>query len=114
MGAVPQSRKIIGINLYRGRRFDTSQQQSAQPLAILIPSNQFPNVLAAGAIPSLTHLIVDEGLEGVRQGNIHRAHGHIVGCLAKFGENGKPQRIRRPGHRPITEFRKEGWSDLQP
>ena len=55
-------------------------------LPILILADQLAHVLAAGALAPLAYLFIHERLKGVGQGNVHRAHGVSLGCLAKFGK----------------------------
>ncbi len=61
-------------------------------LAILILADQFAYMLATGTLTALRNLLVDESLECIGQGNIHRAHGAIVGRLAKVGKAGSLSR----------------------
>ena len=44
-------------------------------LSVMFLANQFAHVFAAGAVPTLPDLLIDEGLERVGQGNVHGAHG---------------------------------------
>ena len=53
---------------------------------ILILANQFPHVLAAGAVAALRNLIVDKRFERIGQGDIHGAHGPRLDDLANFGK----------------------------
>jgi hypothetical protein len=55
-----------------GRSVLYSQRQ-----AILVLSDKFANVLAAGAVALLIDLLVDEVLERVGQGNAHCGHGEV-------------------------------------
>lgn len=57
-------------------------------LAILIPADQFAHIFAAGAVTALIDLLIHEGLERIRQGDVHRAHELRLDSLAKFGEKG--------------------------
>ncbi len=46
-------------------------------LPILILANQFPHIFAAGAVATLIHLVIDKGLQGVGQGDVHGAHDFV-------------------------------------
>lgn len=49
------------------------KKPATQLPTILILADQLADILAAGAVATLPDLFVDEGLHGVRQGNVHGA-----------------------------------------
>jgi hypothetical protein len=53
---------------------------------VLVFADQFSNVLAAGAKPTLADLLINERLECFGEGNVHRAHAASLDILAKFGK----------------------------
>ncbi len=74
----------IGRGCRSGRR--AREQESTQLQAILILADQFTHVLAARAVAALIDLLIDEGLERVREGDVHCTHGSRSVGLAKFGK----------------------------
>jgi hypothetical protein len=54
-------------------------------LLVVVLANQLSHVFAAGAVPTLPDLLIDEGLECVGQGDVHGAHGASLASLAKIG-----------------------------
>ncbi|KAG1250708.1 hypothetical protein G6F65_018633 [Rhizopus arrhizus] len=87
-GESSQVGKIGGVGGYalRGRRAGNHQPPQLEPILIL--ANQFPDVLAAGAVATFRDLFVNERFQRVRKGDIHGAHSHSLGGLPKFGKMG--------------------------
>jgi hypothetical protein len=92
--APTQRVEVGGIDRRGGCRGGAGQHQAAQLLAVLFAADQLAHVLAAGAVAALLHLLVDEGLQSARQGDVHRAHGASASSLANLGEHraGDPPR----------------------
>ena len=51
---------------------------------IRVFADQLTHVLTAGAVPALGDLFVHEGFERIRQGDVHGAHGVILGSVGKI------------------------------
>jgi len=75
----------------------------AQVLAVLLAADQLAHVLAAGAKAALADLLVDEGLERIRQGDVHGGHGGSLMCLPNFGKARKS--LHNLLHRRHLRFR---------
>lgn len=72
-----QGFEIVTLHSSARRRLSTGQQQATQMLPILILANQLTHIFTAGAVAALADLIIDKGLESVRQGDVHGAHGFV-------------------------------------
>lgn len=48
--------------------------------------DQLAHVLTARAIAALANLFIRKGLQGIGQGNVHRAHAKKLDALAKLGK----------------------------
>lgn len=81
-----QRREIGSIGRSRHRRFRTGQEDISQVQPIPVVADQFPHIFAAGAVAALIDLLVDKGLERIRQGDVYRAHGARLEYLEKFGQ----------------------------
>jgi hypothetical protein len=73
-GAVAQRVEIGGVNRGGRRRRRAIQQQGAQALAILVPADQVADIFAGRPETASGHPFIDEGLEGVGEGYVHRGH----------------------------------------
>jgi len=93
--------RVAGISRRTRCRSPACHQHVAQVRSILVPADELAHVLAAGAVAALSDLLIDEGLQCVRQGDVHRAHGVNVGRLASFGSirAGSPAQIWEAGGR---------------
>jgi len=69
-----------------GGRLRPVQQQAAQTLTLPVAADQFAHIFAGIAISARGDLPVDPVAQLVGKGNIHRAHGAIMGVLAIFGK----------------------------
>lgn len=56
-------------------------------LPVLIFTDKFPHIFAAGAVSPLLHLFINEIFQRVRQGDIHGGHRASLVPLANFGKN---------------------------
>jgi hypothetical protein len=66
--------------------FCACDQELLQLQPTLILSDEFANVITARAVAALFDLLVDEILEGVRQGDVHCGHGEVLLCPLRIGK----------------------------
>ena len=62
------------------------QEQRPEVLAVPLAPDQIAQVLAGAAEAAGGDLLVHEGLQAFREGDVHRGHGETVGAMAKFGK----------------------------
>lgn len=84
--ALAQTFKVIGIHRSRWCRCNAIQQKPPQMLAILVPSDQFTDILATGTKAARRHLLVNKGTQCVWKRDIHSTHVANLARLAKFGK----------------------------
>ena len=72
------------------------QQELSQLQAISLFTYELADIFAAGAVAALLDLLVDEVLERVRQGDVHRGHAGIIKAVGKFWQT-RPAALERTG-----------------
>ncbi len=55
-------------------------------LAVPVFSDEFANVLTRRPMAPSGDLLIDEGLERFRKGDVHRAHDLMLAAMAKIGK----------------------------
>ena len=65
------------------RRLRAVEQQSTESLYVLILANQIADLFAAGAVPTLGNLRIDESFQRFGQRNVHGAHARQTSRLGK-------------------------------
>src|SRR4029434_564373 len=73
--ALAQAVEPLIVHQPDDRRLVALCQQHTHLLRLLLVADEFSNVLAAGAIAALSHLLIDKSLEGVWKRNVHGGHG---------------------------------------
>ena len=83
-----QSGEVRRIRRCRRFGIPALEQQSAQMKPILILADQLTHIFATGPEAAAGDLFVDERLEPIGEGDVHRAHVRMVEALANFGKPG--------------------------
>ena len=87
-----QSGEVRRIRRCRRFGIPALEQQSAQMKPILILADQLTHIFATGPEAAAGNLFVDERLEPIGEGDVHRAHVRMLEGLANFGESGASAR----------------------
>src|SRR5262249_8890409 len=84
---VTEGVEVLGIRGPGRGGLRTLQQDVPQMLPVLVLTDQLTHVLTTRAVALLGDLFLDECLERVRQGDVHRAHGSRLASLAKIAKD---------------------------
>ena len=87
LGPASQLSEIGRIGGPGDRGAGTIEQQAAQQGPILVAADEFAHVLACGSVLAAVHLPLGEGLEFVRQRDVHGRHEGIVSVLTKIAKS---------------------------
>ena len=89
-----------------GRRCSAFNDQRTQLLSVSILADQVSDVFAAGLETALRYLLIDIGLERIRQGNVHVAHGvRLCDPAAADKQRRQPTLVSdRPGREVLSRM----------